>query len=58
MDLLTKKIVDNAISLYSDIDMPINSCIERYLIDDIGIDCDDAFELSLDLSDLWVKENI
>ena len=40
------KIVDKAITKYSDIDMPVNSCIEKFLRDDIKLDPDFAFDQS------------
>lgn len=50
------RIGNKACELYSDYDMPVNKCIEKYLID-FGLSNDDAYNLALDLSDEYNKLN-
>ena len=49
-------LVDKAITLYSDGELAVNDCIEEYLLEDCKFHEDAAFNLSLELTDLWMEE--
>lgn len=48
-----KQLGNKACELYSDVDVPIWACIERFLCEDVGLDKDDSFDLSSDISDRY-----
>ena len=50
------KFVEDTCNIYSDVDMPINSCIEQFLKDNCYYSDDDCFELAMHLSERYYKE--
>ena len=53
---LLKELINEAIDIYSDYDMPINACLETYFINECKMNDDDSFELSLILSDFYTNK--
>ena len=41
--------------LYCDVDMSVSSCLEVYLEEDLGLDPDDAFNLSCEISSTYTE---
>ena len=57
LELCEQSIVDigrKACDLYGDVDMPVSSCIENYLIK-IGFQIDDAFNFGHDLAEKYIN---
>ena len=52
---MLKEMVDKATDIYSDVDVPINKCLELFFLNECNMDEDDAFEKSLTVTEKYLK---
>ncbi len=53
MKKLIKLIVEQACRNYGDVDVCVSQCLEEYFVNDLNINCDDAFDLAGEIAEMY-----